>query len=318
MMLQTLGTFLSLWGLLVLALLKVTALVGVAALIVGAPLALLYGAYRFRRRLFVGVVVALVLAGGAVSQAQIICTVPCPVWDVTAVLRTETLQGIAAQIDALSQKQGELFYKMAWRLQQFIPLGGYRVSPDNRPEWRIFDWFSEAVIVAQPYHRSLSYGDRNGDGFTAVSRPRPATADVMAQLPANAAEEIRYRQALIDLLDSIIIRGTDEAGLLRYNGRATQGLVDSFQDDVLKDDNDESTTAVLDKIAAAKLIHLRDAEVREKLKATELELALVDNIHERDRGAAAVNRFITRERDGGQTANALVRNARTPANGGQP
>lgn len=270
------------------------------------------------RRLIPALAVAFVLGGTAMSQAQIICTIPCPVWDFTANLRTFALRLIHEDIDKIAQRQAEKLYKMAWRLQQFIPLAGYVISPDDRPEWRLFDWFSDFVVFAKPFHFSLSYGDRNGDGLTATSLPRPDPADVLGRLSPDGAVTIRNRMALIDLQDSTIIRATDEAGLLRYNGRATQGAVDHFQSDVLKDDNDESSTAVLDKIAAATLLHLRDQDVQRQLRSAELELELLDTITDRDAATTVMNRFITRKNDKGRTGNSLISGADVLATWTQP
>jgi hypothetical protein len=273
---------------------------------------------RHAKRFVPALVVAFVLSGTAVSQALIVCTVPCPVWDFTAILRVAALNGIKEAINEVAQKQAETLYKMAWRLQQFVPLGRYEIHPDDRPEWRIFDWFSDSVLVAKPFHHALSYGDATGEGFDAVSLERPDPADVLDGLSPEGASTLRNRMALIDLHDSAIIRGTHEAGLIRYNGRATQGAVDDFQHDVLKDDNEESATAVLDKISAARLLHLRDQQARMNLRQTELELALIDNIGQRDAADAWMDGVLHRKRDAGRTANALVGGRPDFTNGGQP
>jgi hypothetical protein len=311
------------WGVILILLLKVTTIIVVVVAVVGLPAllgsCLVRAARRPRIKQFIPALsVALVLGGSAISQAQIICTIPCPTWDFTAILRTIALQEIKEHIDEVAQFQAEKLYKMAWRLQQFIPLVSYVIDPDNRPEWRIFDWFSEAVLVAKPFQHALSSGDRNGDGFTEITLPRPDAADVLGQLSSKGAEEIRKRMAIIDLQDSTIIRATDEAGLLRYNGRETQGAVDRFQHDILKDDNEESSTAVLDKISAARLLHLRDQEARMKLRNAELELALIENIVERDGAATTINSFIARKKDNSRTANALVQGADVLSTWSQP
>jgi hypothetical protein len=266
-------------------------------------------------------VVALVLSGGAISQAQIICSIPCPTWDFTAILRTSAINGIKGAINELLQQQAERLYKMAWRLQQFIPLGGHVIHQDNRPEWRIFDYFSGAVIYANPYHRSLSYGDRSGDGFEAISAARPnhvESFDVLRNMTSEAGDEIIKRLALLDAQDSSIVRSTDEVGLIRYGGRTNQAAIDKLQYDITRDDNEESATAVLDKISIARYLHLRDQQRRVQLTNAEVELEFVENMAQREGAAASINRFIRQRRDAGRTANALVGLPVSLTNGGQP
>ena len=252
---------------------------------------------------------ALVLGGTAISQAQIICTIPCPVWDFGAILKSIAINTIKNTINDIAQQQAERLYKMSWRLTQFIPLVRYVIDPDDRPEWRIFDWFSDAVLTAQPYHRSLSYGDRNGDGFAAISLTHPNPADVLGLLEADGASVIRNRMAVVDLSDSAIVRSTDEAGLIRFHGRTSQNIVDIIQHIIVKDDNEESATAVLDKIAATRNIGLRDQEDRQKLRSAQLELSTVDNIELRDTATTAFNSFVYRKQDEGRTSLAIVAGA---------
>lgn len=298
----------------VVLLLLLTAKAALLIAIVAVPLLLVVALtqglrHPTGRRLIPALVIAFVLGGSAISRAQIICTIPCPVWDFTAILKTIAVNAVMDTIRDLSQQQAERLYKMSWRLQQFVPLARYIISPDDRPEWRIFDWFSDAVLVAKPYHQSLSYGDRNGDGFTAISLPHPDPADVLGGFSAEGASVVRSRMALIDLNDSAIIRSTDEAGLIRYHGRTSQHVVDIIQDAITKDDNEESATAVLDKISATRGIGLRDQEDRQKLRSAQVELATVDNIEMRDGMTTAFNSFINRKQDEGRTGNALVAGA---------
>lgn len=274
------------------------------------------------KRFMPALVIALVLSGGAISQAQIVCTIPCPVWDFAAILQNAALNELTDTINDVLQLQNERIYKMAWRITQFLSLDRFVIHQDDRPEWRIFDYFSGAVLVANPYHFSLTYGDRTGAGFEDVSLPMPDPADALARLNPASADELRRQMALVELATSTIIRSTDEVGLHRYNGRRGQAVIDLLQYVITRDNNEESAASVADKISASALVGARDTNVRLQLQAAELELATLETTLARDAEAAHMNLLLTtmriaQEEEGGTPsiaaeATAGIQNWRLP------
>jgi hypothetical protein len=78
--------------------------------------------------------------------------------------------------------------------------------------------------------------------------------------------------------------------LLRFNGR-TQELpaIDALESQVVDPSDEESATAVLDKISGAVLIGARQRQARSQLLAAFVEQLLIESKRERDADAAAMN-----------------------------
>jgi hypothetical protein len=244
-----------------------------------------------RMRLIAALLVAAALGLGlsSVANAQfIVCTVPCPVYDASAVIRNTAINELKRQINALLNQENESLTAMSKRLSTVTNLAKYVIAPDDTPRWRTHG--GDFLTYAVAYNDALLFGDPSGAGYASVSAPRVAPDAILARLAPDAAAYLRRELATLDLADSTMIRGTHEDGTLRYNGRKEEFLaVEALSQDVTNPSTLQSATAVLDKISGAKLIAGRQVQTRIQLVTAALEQLLVDSKRDRDRDVIEMN-----------------------------
>jgi hypothetical protein len=251
------------------------------------------------RRLIPATVLALVLGAGlTVSQAQIICSIPCPIWDPVAVIQHTLMNSYVGQMITAYEQQVARFQKMAARLSKYTDLAKYVISLDDTPEWRIHDWWTDAVLYAKEFHAAMTYGDSAGTGYATVALPRVAADDILARLPADAAASLRSELATMDVADSTIIRAADASGRVRFNGRKEAQAIDDLQNDVTDTNDEQSMTAVLEKMSGAALVEAQQKQARVQLINAMLEQLLVDSKRDRDYDAVQMNMLLDGLRDG--------------------
>lgn len=237
-------------------------------------------------------VVAGLLGGTAISQAQIICTIPCPVFDFLAEAQHVIVAVTTETTNVVKELQAEALYKMGLRLSYWTTLKKYVIDRDFMPEWKIHNYFTDDVLFAKPFNFALSYGDKAGDGYDAVTIPRASPTAALADLPPDAAASLRSNLALLDLADSAIIRATDTTGKLRFNGRDEADSLIAMQDDVTDDDKEQSLAAVLDKVSGAALVQAHNRQTQNEFKAAILEQLLVEQAWDRNTDAATMNMIL--------------------------
>ncbi len=118
---------------------------------------------------------------------------------------------------------------------------------------------------------------------------------------------LRSALATLDLADSVIIAGTHQTGRIRGNRRSEVNTITALESDVVDPSNEQSTTAVLDKVSAASLIRARQQETRMQLLTALTEQLLVDSKRDRDTDVAAMNMQLGRLVDGCAVAASLAR-----------
>lgn len=252
---------------------------------------------RIPRRLIVFTGVALLTAGAA--GAQIVVSDPA------VTLRDQIIADLKRQLlDTLTQ-EADRIRQMAQRLAAVTTLQKYATT-DDVPEWRIHVFWGDEFLYANPYTAALNYGDGTGSAFEQLAVPRVDAPAVLAAIgDADAEAAIRAQLATIDATDSTIIAATDQTGQLRYNGRRDHAAIDALETDAIDGSTDQSTTAVLDKIAGAGLIRARQQQARIQFLTATVEQLLVDNKRARDTEAATMDMQLERLRWGPQ-ANATV------------
>ena len=104
-----------------------------------------------------------------------------------------------------------------------------------------------------------------------------------------AENALRAALATLDIADSVIMAGTDQTGRIRGNRRSEVNTIAALESDVIDGNQEQSTSAVLDKISAASLIRARQQETRMELLTALTEQLLVDSKRDRDTEAAAMN-----------------------------
>jgi hypothetical protein len=262
---------------------------------------------KHARRILPALVIALILGGSAISQAQIICSIPCPTWDISAILKNIAINALKKEINDKLGEQGELLKTMANRLSTVASLANYAIAMDDTPEWRIHDWFTGFNLYSNDFQSALTYGDPSGAGYDSVSLPRARAGETaLGRLSPDAANYLRQELATLEIADSVIIRGTNETGRQRFNGREEARTIDELQRAVTDDDDEQSVTAVMDKISAAGLMEAQDKQARIQLQAAALEQLTVDNMRDRNSDTMQMNMTLNQLRDGRRIGQALV------------
>jgi hypothetical protein len=110
--------------------------------------------------------------------------------------------------------------------------------------------------------------------------------------------EFSARLATVNVADAVAISTTNDAGLLRYNGRQEQAAIEALEAHVVDSSDDQSATAVLEKVSGAVLVGTRQRQARTQFIADIVEQLLVDTKRARDTETTALNMQLTTWRDG--------------------
>lgn len=194
----------------------------------------------------------------------------------------------------LQQEQHARLRRMAQRLSLFTDLRKYVLA--DPPRWRTHGGDS---FYSAAYNDALIFGDPSGTAYTELTHPLVVDASQLAALPAPARRQLSARLATVQLTDAAIIAGTHDTGQLRFSGRKQElPAIDALESQVVDPSNEQSATAVLDKISGAVLIGARQRQARVQLLAALLEQLLVDSKRARDTDAAAIAMQVASWRDG--------------------
>ncbi|MDH4067241.1 MAG: hypothetical protein OEW19_22800 [Acidobacteriota bacterium] len=219
------------------------------------------------------------------------------IYDPSNVARNTFTALTKAQTLVVQNEQYSKLRRMAQRLSLFTSLAKYVL--DDVPAWRIHDFADpNSVLFARDYHAALNYGDRPGAGFQSVARARLAAAAALGRMAPAARDATLRALATLDAADSSIIAATHQTGALRFNGRRELAAVAALERHVVDESNEQSATAVLDKISGAEMIGARQKQARAQFVAALLEQLLIDNKRARDTEAVAMNMLLGRLRDG--------------------
>lgn len=202
----------------------------------------------------------------------------------------------------LQREQHSKLRRMATRLSMHTNLDKYAVS--DPPRWRIHDF--ESFLYANDYHAALNYGDAAGAAYLAVSHPVIAAQQALGRLRPAARRALLAQLATLNLADATAISATHDTGQLRFNGRQVLGAIDALEAHVIDPSNEQSATAVLDKINGAVLIGARQRQARAQLLAGVVEQLLVESKRARDTEAAAMNMQLVTWQDGRVANEAFV------------
>lgn len=246
------------------------------------------------RRVFL--ILAMMLASVAAGVAQV------TVYDPAVTFRN-SLTAVAKQyLVTIQQEQRRQLRRMARRLSQLTTLDKYKV-PDP-PRWRTH---GGDFLFTEAHNNALIFGDPSGAAYVDLSQPLLAARELLDSVSQTARRELRSRLATIDLADATAIAGTHDTGQLRLNGRKQElPAIDALEAHVIDPSDDQSATAVLDKISGAVLIGARQGQARTQLLAGIVEQLLVESKRARDADAAALNMQLTTWRDARAANDAFV------------
>lgn len=241
-----------------------------------------------RRSVRIGVLALTVAAIGARPAAA-----QWAVFDAATTARNRATAALTQLLEQLQGQQREKFLAMARRLSALTSLRRFALT--DVPRWRVHG--SADFPFVQSYLDALNFGDRSGTAYLSLVE-RLAQSARLAQLPPAARRAMAARLATIDLADAVVIAGTNGTGQLRNGGRRLEiDAIDALEQDVVDPSQEQSTTAVLDKISGASLLGARQRQARIQLLAGVLEQLLLDTKQLRDADAAAMNAQLVTWRD---------------------
>jgi hypothetical protein len=193
------------------------------------------------------------------------------------------------------REQHRQIRRMARRLSMHTNLEKYAV-PDP-PRWRTRRP-EDDLLFTHEYQLALIFGDASGSAYERISDPLVTARDVLSRLTPAPRRAFAARLATVNVADAAAIAGTNDTGQLRYNGRKFElQAINALESNVIDPSNEQSATAVLDKISGAVLLGARQRQARIQLLAGVVEQLLVDSKRERDAEATAVNMQLSTWRD---------------------
>jgi hypothetical protein len=226
---------------------------------------------------------ALVVAGCIVADAQIAVTDPA------VTLRNSVSAALHEYVVNTQQEQRRQLRRMSRRLSVFTNLDKYALP--EPPQWRIhlFDDPGMAMFAAD-YQAALNYGDVSGRAYLGVTVPLVDPHGFMDEERDLASlRDFASRLATINVADATAISAANDTGHTRYNGRRELDAISQLESDVLDPSQEQSTTAVLDKVSGAVLIGARQRQARAQLLVGFVEQLLVDSKRARDTEATVMN-----------------------------
>lgn len=119
----------------------------------------------------------------------------------------------------------------------------------------------------------------------------------MSRLSPGARDTLLAQLATLNAADATAIAGIDQTGRLRFNGRKHElPAIEALEADVIDPSQEQSATAVLDKISGAVLIEARQKQARLQFLTAIVEQLLIENKRARDTEAAVLNMQLWRLR----------------------
>jgi hypothetical protein len=230
--------------------------------------------------------IALLLIGCMAVQAQIVVSDP-------AITIRNTITAVVKELLAnLQEQQRRQIRRMSRRLSFFKDLQRYKLP--EPPRWRIHIFNDpEVVLFAGDYHAALNYGDASGNAFRGVSVPLVDARGLFGEEDPTAVRAFAARLATINVADATAISATNDTGRVRYNGRKEQVAIDQLDNDVLDPSDEQSATAVAEKLSGSALIAARQRQARAELLVGIVEQLLVDSKRSRDTEASLMNMQLT-------------------------
>jgi hypothetical protein len=247
-------------------------------------------------------VLGLVLVSATTGLAQVV------VYDPAVTFRNSATAVLKEYLLNVQQQQHRKLRRMSRRLSMFTNLDKYRLR--DVPRWRTHDFENpEVFLYARDYHAALNYGDPSGRAFLRVSHPVADAAAALDRLVPAHRRALVSRLATIEIADAAAIAATHDTGQSRYNGRRELAAIEALQLDVTDGSQEQSATAVLDKISGAGLIGARQRQARIQLLDGIVEQLLVESKRARDTETAAMNMQLVAWRDRAGANEAFVAGA---------
>jgi hypothetical protein len=229
----------------------------------------------------------------------------CIIYDAAVTARNAITARVQQLLLEVQREQHRKLRRMARRLSMHTSLDKYAV-PDP-PRWRTH---GGDYLYANPFNDALIFGDPTGTAYLDLIDHVVATNALLARLDPAARQVITARLATIEATDAASIAATHDTGQLRFNGRKRElPAIDFLEAQVIDPSNEQSATAVLDKIGGSVLMGARQRQARAQLLASVVEQLLVESKRARDTEAASMNMQLVTWRDGAAANEAFAAGA---------
>ena len=243
------------------------------------------------------IITMLIVAISLPATAQIV------VHDTAVTFRNSVVAVVKELLLNTQRDQHGQLRRMARRLSAHTNLDKYAVT--DPPRWRTHG--GEEFLFSQAYNDALIFGDPTGAAYVNLTQSVVAAREALSRLSLSARRALASRLSTIDVTDAAAIAATHDTGQLRFNGRKQElRAIDALEAHVIDPSDEQSATAVLDKISGAVLIGARQRQARVQLLAGVVEQLLADSKRARDAEAAAVNMQVVRWRDAHAANKAFV------------
>lgn len=240
----------------------------------------------------------LLVASGSTGIAQI------AVYDAATTARNAATAAAKEVLLQVQREQHAQLRRMAQRLSLFADLKKFVL--DDPPRWRTHG--GEEFLYTAGYNDALIFGDASGSAYLDLTHRLVPAVGRMNALPPEARRAWVAALATVDLTDAVAIAATHDTGQLRLNGRKQElPAIDALERHVIDPSDQQSATAVLDKISGASLIGARQRQARIQLLAGVVEQLLVDSKRARDTESTSLNMQMVTWRDGRSASEAFVR-----------
>jgi hypothetical protein len=247
------------------------------------------------------VLIVLVLCGLASRAAH----AQTPVVDVAAIVELVTIINNVRETIRLMREEYQTLQRMArgftgaldpYRLDSLPPLNHDTAKYE----------FGRLLL------EGLNTGDPRGEKYAAVVRQVLRPGGLFEQLPPEARKVMETAFATIEIADSVATLGVHESALARGYAARIAALVERLKNDVTAGGSEfHEVTAIVDKIALAKLIDARLSQNSNQVESSILEQQLAKNKRLRDAAAAQMNLSMTQMLDNGKSTDAYMSGATT-------
>lgn len=239
-----------------------------------------------RRRLVTALVICALSLGVGSAWAFVVL-------DPATVAKNAVIAVLKGEILEVLEDQQVRVRRMARRLSVFTNLGKYALP--EPPMWRTHG--SDDFLYSADYNNALDFGDPTGGAYLDVVRPVSPADQALGRLTPQARAALLAQLGTLDLADATAIAAIDQTGRLRLGGRKNEFFaIEALEAHVIDPSDDQSATAVLDKISGAVLIETRQKQARLQLLTAIVEQLLVDNKRARDTEVASLNMHLQRLR----------------------
>lgn len=200
-----------------------------------------------------------------------------------------------------SYQQLLLEYELLARMAEMVPVdmsGRYRAVATP---WLMSYPPSDHFGLLAPWSTAINTGVDPLGGYAAATESLSEYGATLGLIPTEEQIPLKTNYASVELADGANLHSIETVGTLRNNAILVEEAIQALEDDSLSSDPAMNTeVAVLNKINAASIVALRNAQDSNKLLTAALEQQVTASKRERDGAAREINAYILRLQEAGR------------------